>query len=92
MANKGDLIATVSEKVGITKKAAEKAVNAVLEVVSGTLAKGDGITIVGFGSFKVVKKAAREGRNPQTGKKIKIPAKKAVVFRAGSKLKSAVSK
>jgi DNA-binding protein HU-beta len=87
---KADLVAQMASSAGITKAAAEKALNGFLKGVSGALKKGDKVTLVGFGTFSVAKRAAREGRNPQTGKKIKIKATKVVKFKAGSKLKAMV--
>jgi DNA-binding protein HU-beta len=87
---KADLIAKMAGSAGITKAAAEKALAGFLSGVSAALAKGDKVTLVGFGTFSVAKRAAREGRNPQTGKKIKIKASKVVKFKAGSKMKSMV--
>jgi len=89
--NKGDLVEAVSKVVG-KKKLAEDAIGCVLESITGALKKGESVTLVGFGSFKVVKKAARTGRNPQTGKPLKIKAKKVPKFTAGKKLKDAVAK
>ncbi|MDZ7377384.1 MAG: HU family DNA-binding protein, partial [candidate division KSB1 bacterium] len=71
---KQDLVNEVA-KVGMTKKAAAAAIDAMIEAIKGALAKGDKVNLVGFGSFSVRKRAAREGRNPPTGKKLKIPAK-----------------
>ena len=90
--NKSDLIAAVAAKTGETKKNAEASINAVIDVIAETLAKGDKIQLVGFGSFEVRSRAARKGRNPQTGKEMKIAAKKAPVFKAGKALKDAVNK
>ena len=90
--NKSDLIAAVAAKTGETKKSAETSINAIVDVISATLAKGDKIQLVGFGSFEVRQRAARKGRNPQTGKELKISAKKAPVFKAGKALKDAVNK
>jgi len=87
---KADLVAQMASSAGITKAAAEKALAGFLKGVSGALKKGDKVTLVGFGTFSVAKRAAREGRNPQTGKKIKIKATKVVKFKAGSKLKGMV--
>ena len=87
---KADLVAQMASSAGITKAAAEKALTGFLKGVSGALKKGDKVTLVGFGTFSVAKRAAREGRNPQTGKKIKIKATKVVKFKAGSKLKGMV--
>jgi DNA-binding protein HU-beta len=88
--NKEDLVKLVSEKTGITKKAAEQAQKMVIEGMSSTLEKGESISLVGFGSFKVVDRAAREGRNPSTGQKMQIPASKAVKFTASKALKERV--
>jgi DNA-binding protein HU-beta len=88
--NREDLVKLVSEKTGITKKAAEEAQKAVIEGFSSALEKGESISIVGFGSFKVVDRAAREGRNPSTGEKMQIPASKAVKFTPSKALKERV--
>lgn len=88
--NKEDLVKLVSEKTGITNKAAELAQKAVIEGISSALEKGDSISLVGFGSFKVVDRAAREGRNPSTGDKMQIPASKAVKFTPSKSLKERV--
>ena len=90
--NKADLVAAVAAKTGDTKKNAEAAVNAFVDVVTESLKKGDKVQLVGFGSFEVRKRAARKGRNPQTKEEIKIPASKAPVFRAGKQLKELVNK
>lgn len=87
--NKGDLVEKVAQDCGLSKAAAEQALNSVLGAISDAVAAGDKVTLVGFGTFSVSARAAREGRNPQTGKKIKIPAKKIVKFKAGSKLADA---
>ena len=86
-----ELVASVAERTELTKKDAEKAVNAVFESVKGALAKGGKVQLIGFGTFEVRKRAARKGRNPQTGKEIKIPASKNPVFKAGKALKEAVN-
>lgn len=88
--NKQDLVKLVSEKTGISKEAAGQAQKAVIEAFSSTLEKGDSISLVGFGSFKVVERAAREGRNPGTGEKIQIPASKTVKFTPSKVLKERV--
>jgi len=88
--NKEDLVKLVSEKTGMTQKAAEQAQKAVIELFSSTLEKGESISFVGFGSFKVVERAAREGRNPSTGEKIQIPASKTVKFTPSKSLKERV--
>jgi len=87
---KAELVAKMADSAGITKAAAEKALAGFLGGVSDALKKGDKVTLVGFGTFSVAKRAAREGRNPQTGNKIKIKATKVVKFKAGSKLKGMV--
>lgn len=88
--NKGDLVDKVVEVVG-KKKVAEAAVNCMLDAIATALQSGEAVTLVGFGSFKVTKRAARMGRNPQTGKPLKIKAKKVPKFTAGKKLKDAVA-
>ena len=89
--NKAELIAAIAAKTGETKKSAEAAVNALVDVVTEALVKGDKVQLVGFGSFEVRKRAARKGRNPQTKEEIKIPASKAPVFKAGKALKDLVN-
>jgi len=86
MANKAELVSRVAQRAGLKKVDVEKVVNAFLEEVKDTLRSGEKLTLVGFGTFKVVTLAAREGRNPQTGAPIKIPARKAVRFKAGKLL------
>ena len=90
--NKQELVANVAEQAGLTKKDAEKAVNAVFETVKGALSKGDKIQLIGFGTFEVKARKARKGRNPQTGKEINIPASKNPVFKAGKALKDSVNR
>jgi DNA-binding protein HU-beta len=89
--NKGDLVEALVKVVGKKKTAAE-ALTCVLDAITDALKKGDSVTLVGFGTFKVSKRAARTGRNPQTGKPLKIKAKKVPKFTAGKKLKAAVAK
>ena len=89
--NKIELVANVAEKAGLTKKDAEKALTAVLESVQQALIEGDRVQLIGFGTFEVKARAARMGRNPQTGKDMEIPASKAPVFKAGKALKDAVN-
>lgn len=89
--NKSDLIDAMAADAGITKAAAKKALESFLGNVEGALKKGNRVSLVGFGSWSVSKRAAREGRNPQTGKTIKIAAKKVVKFKAGSDLSDAVN-
>ena len=87
---KADLVSAVAE-TGMTKKQAAAAVDAAIAAITGALKKGDKVSLVGFGSFSVKKRKARTGRNPQTGKPIKIKAKKVPAFSAGKALKDAVS-
>ncbi len=84
--NKGELINKIANDAGLTKTQAAAALDAVTDGVTSTLAKGDKLTLVGFGTFSVNQRAARKGRNPQTGKEINIPAKKVVKFKAGKEL------
>lgn len=90
--NKAELIAAVAEKTGLSKKDTEAAVSASIEVITETLAQGEKIQLVGFGSFETKTRAARIGRNPRTKEEIKIPASKLPVFKAGKALKDIVSK
>ncbi len=90
--NKAELIETIAKKADLSKKDAEAALNAFTDVVGKTLKKGDKVQLVGFGTFEVAKRAARTGRNPQTGKEIKIAASKAPKFKAGKALKDLVNK
>ncbi len=85
--NKTELVAAMAEQAGVSKKDAEKTLKAFTDVVADTLKKGDKIQLVGFGTFEVAERAAREGRNPQTGKTMKIAASKAPKFKAGKALK-----
>ena len=87
---KEELIAKASEDAGITKKAASKVLNSIIDSIESALAKGDRVSLVGFGTFSVVRRAARNGRNPATGAAIKIPAANVPKFKAGKKLKEAV--
>ncbi|MCB0733337.1 MAG: HU family DNA-binding protein [Flavobacteriales bacterium] len=89
--NKSDLISTMAAEAGITKAQAQTALNSFLDSSSSALKKGDKVILVGFGTFSVSKRAARTGRNPQTGKEIKIAAKKVVKFKAGSELSNKVN-
>ena len=88
---KQDLVAVVAQKAEITKSGAEKAINAALEAITESLTKGENVQFVGFGTFEVKERGAREGINPRTKEKIQIPAKKAVSFKVGKKLKDAVA-
>ena len=89
--NKTELIAAVAEQAEISKKDSEKALKAFIDVVTEQLKKGDKVQLVGFGTFEVSERAAREGRNPQTGKTMKIAACKAPKFKAGRALKDAIN-
>ena len=89
--NKSELIDAIAADSGITKAAAKLALESFLGNVSGTLKKGGRISLVGFGSWSVSQRAARDGRNPQTGKTIKIAAKNVVKFKAGAELDSSVN-
>ncbi len=87
---KAELIASIGKEAKISKTSAEKALNAFASSVTKALKKGDKLTLTGFGTFSVAKRRARTGRNPQTGKEIKIPATRVAKFKAGNLLKSAV--
>jgi DNA-binding protein HU-beta len=90
--NKAELIEVMAKKADITKAQGGEALDAFVEAVTSTLKKGDKVTLVGFGTFSVSKRAARIGRNPQTGKEIKIAAKKVAKFKAGKELSTKVAK
>ena len=90
--NKTELVAAMAEQAGISKKDAEKALVAFTNVVTDELKKGGKVQLVGFGTFEVVKRKARDGRNPQTGKTMKIAASKAPKFKAGKALKETINK
>ncbi len=90
--NKTELVAAMADKAGISKKDAEAAVKAFTDVVAEELKKGEKIALVGFGTFEVAERAARTGRNPQTGEEMQIAASKAPKFKAGKALKDAVNK
>ena len=90
---KAELIANVAEKTGFTKKDAEVAVNALVASIEGALVQGDKVQLIGFGTFEVRERKARQGRNPRKpGEVIEIPASKAPVFKAGKALKDSVNK
>ena len=89
--NKTELVAAVAEQADISKKDAEKALKAFIDVDTEEMKKGEKVQLVGFGTFEVSERAAREGRNPQTGKTMKIEACKAPKFKAGKALKDAVN-
>ena len=89
--NKTELVAAISEKTELTKKDSEKALKALIDVVAEELKKGEKVQLVGFGTFEVSERAARTGKNPQTGAEIKIAACKAPKFKAGKALKDSVN-
>ncbi|MCK0472703.1 HU family DNA-binding protein [Halalkalibacter sp. APA_J-10(15)] len=88
--NKTELVQAVAERSQISKKDANTAVNSVFEVISETLSSGETVQLIGFGNFEVRERAARKGRNPQTGEEIDISATKTPAFKAGKQLKEAV--
>lgn len=89
--NKTELIAAIAEQAGISKKDAEKALKAFTDVVADELKKGEKVQLVGFGTFEVAERKAREGRNPQTNEPMQIAASKAPRFKAGKALKDVVN-
>lgn len=89
--NKTELVTAIAENAEISKKDAEKAMKAFVEVITEELKKGEKVQLVGFGTFEVTSRSAREGRNPQTGKTMKIAACKAPKFKVGKALKDAVN-
>jgi len=89
--NKTELVAAIADKAGVSKKDAEATVKAFTDVVAAELKKGEKIQLVGFGTFEVAERAAREGRNPQTGATMKIAASKAPKFKAGKALKDMIN-
>ncbi len=89
--NKTEFVAAIADKAGLTKKDADKALKAVIDITTAQLKKGEKIQLVGFGTFEVTQRAAREGRNPQTNKVMKIKASKAPKFKAGKALKDAIN-
>jgi len=89
--NKNDLVESVAKAAGLSKADAAKAVDSVLDQITGALAKGDEVRLVGFGTFAVASRAASQGRNPRTGETINIPASKQPKFKAGKALKDAVN-
>ena len=88
--NKAELIAKIADDAGVTKTQANATVDSFVDAVTKTLKKGDKVTLVGFGTFSVSKRAARNGRNPQTGAVIKIKAKKVAKFKAGKELSAKI--
>ena len=89
--NKEELVQEISKKAKVTQKEAGEVLNALVDTIQKTVSKGKKVTLVGFGTFESRKRAARTGRNPQTGKEISIPAKTVPVFSAGKKFKTAVN-
>jgi len=90
--NKTELIEKIAQGAGLTKADAKKALDATVDAIKGALKKGDKVQLVGFGTFSVKERAAREGRNPLTGEKIKIKASKTVSFKVGAGLKETAKK
>jgi DNA-binding protein HU-beta len=89
--NKSELIEKVAQDCDLSKAVAGKTLNSIMGAITDAMAAGDKVSLIGFGTFSVTKRAAREGRNPQTGKKMKIAAKKVVKFKAGSTLADAAN-
>lgn len=89
--NKTELVNALAEKTGDSKKSSEATLNALVEIITEELKKGEKVQLVGFGTFEIRKRAARKGRNPQTKEEIKIPASIAPVFKAGKALKDIVN-
>ena len=89
--NKEELVQEISKKAKVTRKEAGEVLNALVDTIQKTVSKGKKVTLVGFGTFESRKRAARNGRNPQTGKEISIPAKTVPVFSAGKKFKTVVN-
>lgn len=89
--NKGELVEAIAKTAGLSKVQAESALNATLHAISASLAKGNSVALVGFGTFAVSKRAARKGKNPRTGEVIKIPARKIARFKAGKALSDVVN-
>ncbi len=90
--NKAELVSSVAEKTNLTRKDAEKVLSAMLESIGEALSAGDKVQLVGFGTFETRERAARKGRNPQTGEEIDIAATKVPVFKAGKQLRESVGK
>jgi len=87
---KEDMVNSVAEKTGLNKKQSAAALNAIVDAIQGALGKGDSVALIGFGTFEVRQRSARDGRNPQTGAAMRIPAQKVPGFKAGKSLKEAV--
>lgn len=90
--NKSELVNAISEKTGSSKKASEASLNAITEIISEELKKGEKVQLVGFGTFEVRHRAARKGKNPQTGEELRIPASIAPSFKPGKALKDIINK
>ncbi len=90
--NKGEFVEALAERLDVSRAQAERSLGAVLEIIEGELAAGNKVALTGFGSFEVSERAARTGRNPQTGASIKIAASRVPKFSAGAALKAAVAK
>jgi DNA-binding protein HU-beta len=90
--NKNELIEGISAKTGLSKADAGRGLAALTEIISETLQKGEAVSLIGFGAFEVRERSARTGRNPQTGKEIKIEASRSPAFKAGAALKAAVNR
>ena len=91
MRNKEELVQEISKKANVTQKEATEVLSSLIDTIQKTVAKGKKVTLVGFGTFEPRKRAARTGRNPQTGKELKIPAKTVPAFTAGKKFKTVVN-
>lgn len=89
--NKTQLVDAIAQEAGLTKVEARRALDAVLKVTVDTLRKGDDVSIIGFGSFKVTERNSRKGLNPRTGERIEIPARRVVKFRPGSAIEDAIA-
>ncbi|RLE08788.1 hypothetical protein DRZ78_00380 [Candidatus Aerophobetes bacterium] len=89
--NKAELVEEVANRTGLTKRVVGKALDTLISTITNSLARGEKVTLVGFGSFKVMRRKGRRGRNPQTGEEIQIPAKDVPKFEAGKSLRNAVS-
>ena len=89
--NKSQLVKRISNDTGLSQATADKALQSVLNAITKTIQAGEKVLLVGFGTFSVAERSAREGRNPATGKKIKIPARKAVKFKAGTKFTDSIN-
>ena len=90
--NKAELITSVAQKTSLTRKDADKVVASVLDTITETLASGEKVSLVGFGTFEVKERAAHQGINPSTGEPMQIPSSKSAVFKSGKQLKDAVNK